>query len=147
LIVAKSYPDDAIDMDANISDAILSFGQDLFDYGFQNQDDSAVYEQSQGTNVLPGIHASNDGQLPHFGSGHIMAGSELAESTTNPPLMPPPPARTRKRKAPTLKADKWEPVKARIIELHITQKQTISQVMAEVKDEFGFEATYMFSSS
>ena len=60
------------------------------------------------------------------------------------PSMGPPPKR-RKRKAPTLRAVDWEPYKARIIELHITQKPPLS--LKEVKDtlerEFGFVAEYV----
>lgn len=56
-----------------------------------------------------------------------------------------PPTKTRKRKAPTLRAIEWEPYKARIIELHITQNPPLS--LKEVKDtmerEFGFVAEYV----
>ena len=56
-----------------------------------------------------------------------------------------PPTKTRKRKAPTLRAVEWEPYKARIIELHITQNPPLS--LKEVKDtmekEFGFVAEYV----
>lgn len=59
------------------------------------------------------------------------------------PMGPPP--KRRKRKAPTLRAVDWEPHKARIIELHITQKPPLS--LKEVKDtmerEFGFVAEYV----
>lgn len=51
-----------------------------------------------------------------------------------------PPTRPRKRKAPTLRADAWEPYKARIIELHITQKLPLRKVKEMVKEEFGFTA-------
>ena len=59
------------------------------------------------------------------------------------PMAPPPP-RTRKRKAPTLRADDWEPVKSRVIELHITQKLPLQEVKKIVETEFmssGFSAT------
>ena len=56
-----------------------------------------------------------------------------------------PPTTKRKRKAPTLRAVDWEPYKARIIELHITQRPPLS--LKEVKDamekEFGFVAEYV----
>lgn len=55
-----------------------------------------------------------------------------------------PPPNPRKRKAPTLRRDDWEPLKARIIELHITQKRPLSEVKKMVEEEFkviGFSAT------
>lgn len=65
--------------------------------------------------------------------------------TTAPSMGPP--TRTRKRKAPTLHADDWEPYKARIIELHIEQDPPLP--LREVKDtietEFGFVAEYASS--
>jgi hypothetical protein len=51
-----------------------------------------------------------------------------------------PPTRPRKRKAPTLRADAWEPYKDRIIELHITQGLPLSEVRKKVEEEFGFKA-------
>ena len=58
-----------------------------------------------------------------------------------------PPTKTRKKKAPTLRPADWEPYKARIIELHITQDPPLS--LKEVKDtmerEFGFVAEYVSS--
>ena len=55
-----------------------------------------------------------------------------------------PPTRPRKRKAPTLREVDWEPHKARIIELHITQNSPLP--LKEVKDiiarETGFNAEY-----
>jgi hypothetical protein len=50
----------------------------------------------------------------------------------------------RKRKAPTLRNDDWEPVKARVIELHITEKLPLPEVKERVEQEFkaiGFTAT------
>lgn len=55
------------------------------------------------------------------------------------PMAPPP---SRKRKALTLRADDWEPVKARVIELHINQKLPLTEVKEKVEREFtGFTAT------
>jgi hypothetical protein len=56
-------------------------------------------------------------------------------SATNMQLMAPPPNR-RKRKAPTLRSDDWEPVKARVIDLHITQKQPLPKVKQIIEEEF-----------
>lgn len=58
------------------------------------------------------------------------------------PMAPPP--NPRKRKAPTLRLDEWEPVKARVIELHITQNLPLPEVKKMVEEEFkssGFTAT------
>jgi hypothetical protein len=46
------------------------------------------------------------------------------------------PPKLRKRKAPTLRRDDWEPVKARVIELHITQKRPLPEVKEIVEGEF-----------
>ncbi|XPS78709.1 hypothetical protein M3J09_010715 [Ascochyta lentis] len=51
-----------------------------------------------------------------------------------------PPARPRKRKAPTLRADVWEPYKTRILELHVTQKLPLAEVRKMIKEERGFDA-------
>jgi hypothetical protein len=53
-----------------------------------------------------------------------------------------PPTRTRKRKAPTLHADDWEPYKARIIELHIERDPPfpLRKVKDIIETEFGFAA-------
>jgi hypothetical protein len=55
-----------------------------------------------------------------------------------------PPATSRKRKAPTLRDEDWEPVRARVIELHITQNLPLPEVKMVVEEEFksfGFTAT------
>ena len=54
-----------------------------------------------------------------------------------------PPTRTRKRKAPTLCADVWEPYKARIIELHIEQGLPLGKVKDTIEKEFAFTAEYV----
>lgn len=51
-----------------------------------------------------------------------------------------PPAKPRKRKAPTLRADDWEPYKARIIELHIEQDTPLRKVKEMMERETGFTA-------
>ena len=58
-----------------------------------------------------------------------------------------PPTRTRKRKAPTLHADDWEPYKARIIELHIERDPPfpLRKVKDIIETEFGFVAEYASS--
>jgi len=54
-----------------------------------------------------------------------------------------PPARPRKRKAPTLRAGDWEPYKAQIIELHITQGLPLKEVRERMEKGFGFSAEYV----
>ena len=50
--------------------------------------------------------------------------------------------KSRKRKAPTLKADAWEPYKARVIELHINQGMPLQKVKEIIENEFNFTAEY-----
>lgn len=54
-----------------------------------------------------------------------------------------PPANPRKRKAPTLRAEAWEPYKARIIELHIERGKSLREVKEEMERETGFTAEYV----
>ncbi|KAJ4341733.1 hypothetical protein N0V95_007125 [Ascochyta clinopodiicola] len=49
----------------------------------------------------------------------------------------------RKRKAPTLRADAWEPYKSRILELHITQKRPLAEVKEMIKQEYQFVPEYV----
>lgn len=49
----------------------------------------------------------------------------------------------RKRKAPTLRADDWEPYKSRIVQLHITQGLSLNKVKGMITEEFGFAAEYV----
>ncbi|KAI1327737.1 Tetratricopeptide repeat-domain-containing protein [Xylariaceae sp. FL0255] len=53
----------------------------------------------------------------------------------------PPPTKSRKRKALTLRDHDWEPMKARIIELHINESLPLSEVQKSIKQEYAFEAT------
>jgi hypothetical protein len=69
----------------------------------------------------------------------------VADGTNSVPVQPmAPPPNPRKRKAPTLRRDEWEPVKARVIELHISQNLPLPEVKERVEEEFkssGFTAT------
>ena len=56
-----------------------------------------------------------------------------------------PPINKRKRKAPTLRADAWEPYKDRIVELHVTQNLPLPKVKDIIQEEFGFTAEYVCS--
>jgi len=77
------------------------------------------------------------------------AGNSHSASTSAPtvPAGPPslmgPPARPRKRKAPTLRADDWEPYKKRILDLHIVQKMSLPEVRQMIEEEYGFKAEYV----
>jgi len=59
--------------------------------------------------------------------------------------LPPGPLRmSRKRKAPTLRDEDWEPVKRRVIQLHIDKNIPLPEVKKQVEKEFkstGFTAT------
>ncbi|KAF2248169.1 hypothetical protein BU26DRAFT_519899 [Trematosphaeria pertusa] len=61
------------------------------------------------------------------------------ESNVLPTTAMGPPTQQRKRKAPTLRAEAWEPYKARIIELHITRSLPLKDVKTMMED-FGFIA-------
>lgn len=56
-----------------------------------------------------------------------------------------PPAKTRKKKAPTLRVEDWEPYKARVLELHVAQDRPLIEVKA-IMDQSGFKAEYAFQS-
>jgi Clr5 domain len=49
-------------------------------------------------------------------------------------------AKTRKKKAPTLRVDAWSGYKDRIIELHIEQNLSLREVKETMEKEFGFVA-------
>jgi hypothetical protein len=54
------------------------------------------------------------------------------------------PTKSRKRKAPTLRADDWEPYKDRIIELHHEGGLPLREVKDTIEREFGFIAEYVY---
>ncbi|CAO2653511.1 Nn.00g029220.m01.CDS01 [Neocucurbitaria sp. VM-36] len=51
-----------------------------------------------------------------------------------------PPAKRRKRKAPTLRANDWEPYKDRVLELHVTEGLPLPEVKKRLEEESGFTA-------
>ncbi|KAF5571876.1 kinesin light chain 2 [Fusarium pseudoanthophilum] len=51
-----------------------------------------------------------------------------------------PPQKSRKRKAPTLRDEDWEPFRDRILELYETQKLPLEKVKSMMEEEFGFTA-------
>jgi hypothetical protein len=54
-----------------------------------------------------------------------------------------PPAKSRKRKAPTLHESDWAPYRNRIIELHILANRPLKEVREAIEKEFGFCAVYV----
>ncbi|KAF5669928.1 kinesin light chain 2 [Fusarium denticulatum] len=51
-----------------------------------------------------------------------------------------PPRKSRKKKAPTLRDEDFEPFKNRILELYETQKLSLQKVKTVIEEEFGFTA-------
>ena len=71
------------------------------------------------------------------GTLHVFSdGAGMATSSMGPP------AKKRKKKAPTLRAEQWAPYKDRIKELHIVQNLSIREVKEAIEQEFGFTAMY-----
>jgi hypothetical protein len=89
---------------------------------------------SQSFNLSPAPHTSQ----PHHGLETTSSFQNIVRTSMGPPT------RTRKRKAPTLRAEDWEPYKARIIELHIQQDLPLQEVKDAIQIEFGFEAKYAY---
>lgn len=56
------------------------------------------------------------------------------------------PSKKRKRKAPTLRTDDFEPYKARILELHIEQNLPLPSVKVMIERESWFRAEYVVSN-
>ncbi|KAF2736992.1 hypothetical protein EJ04DRAFT_395129, partial [Polyplosphaeria fusca] len=69
-----------------------------------------------------------------------LTSASVSSVPTAPPSPMGPPARPRKRKALTLRADDWEPYKERILDLHIVQKLSLPKVKQMIEDEYGFKA-------
>ncbi|KAF7508875.1 hypothetical protein GJ744_008584 [Endocarpon pusillum] len=70
-------------------------------------------------------------------SHHVQPSSDIQDT----PVLPMgPPTTTRKRKAPTLRREAWEPYQDRIKELHITQGLPLWEVKDTIEKEFGFTA-------
>lgn len=111
-------------------------GQAVQPYG-----NTAMFHQggfTQGQTSLSADPTSNTTVV----QSHQLPVSDGANDVHVQPMAPPP--KPRKRKAPTLRRDEWEPVKARVIELHITQSLPLPKVKKIVEEEFkssGFTAT------
>jgi hypothetical protein len=90
--------------------------------------------------MLQSLNAYSVAPQNHLDDSHSFNNAEVISVA---PVAAPPPKK-RKRKAPTLRSDDWEPVKSRIIELHITQNLPLPDVKRIVETEFqssGFSAT------
>lgn len=82
--------------------------------------------------------------LPHVLDTQEQHDTESTNAMETEPSAPMgPPTKPRKRKAPTLRAEDWEPYKARIIELHITEGRSLPEVKQAIEEEFGFAAGYV----
>ncbi|KAG7427486.1 Nephrocystin-3 [Fusarium oxysporum f. sp. raphani] len=67
-----------------------------------------------------------------------MDGLGAAQITPTPTTGPP--RKNRKKKAPTLRDEDWEPFKDRILELYETHKLPLEKVKTMIEEEFGFTA-------
>ncbi|TKA52018.1 hypothetical protein B0A49_12511 [Cryomyces minteri] len=83
-------------------------------------------------------HSFNLSLTPYSNQPHNE--ESLSDSQRIPATAMGPPAKRRKRKAPTLRADAWEPYKARITELHVRQKLPLRQVKDTIERESSFQA-------
>ena len=106
---------------------------------------SALQMQPLDGQLTPGQthipHSFHPSPALHIHALHIM--ESFGDAQTMPPIPMGPPAKPRKRKAPTLRADAWEPYKARIIELHTQQGLPLREVKENIMKEFGFTAEYV----
>ncbi|KAF5699931.1 kinesin light chain 2 [Fusarium mundagurra] len=64
----------------------------------------------------------------------------LGAAQTTPIPTTGPPRKSRKKKAPTLRDEDFEPFKDRILELYETQKLPLEKVKSIIEEEFGFTA-------
>lgn len=78
-----------------------------------------------------------------FGGNGQSASASASAAPAEPALPIGPAARPRKRKAPTLRADDWEPYKKRILDLHIVQKLSLPKVRQIIEKEYSFKAEYV----
>ena len=114
------------------------------------QDDQLFYSHtydfhSTALPEAPGFDPSalfqDKGEAFKPGEAHTQTKSRVRKTTRRSTGFLPKPPKVRKPKSKTLRAHDWEPVKARIIEHCKTQ--CLCDVMAEIKREFGFEATHV----
>jgi hypothetical protein len=123
-------------------------------YGLYGDDTAFAFTlQAQ----LPGGHfATTQNHAPHPSKlstvlpsyvqhdAEFAGNSQFGSATPAGPASPmDPPPRPRKRKAPTLRADDWEPYKKRILQLHIENKLPLPEVRQMIEEEYGFKAEYV----
>lgn len=83
-------------------------------------------------------HSQYDAEIAR--SGLSEPGLAVSAAPAGPASTMEPPVRPRKHKAPTLRADDWEPYKKRILDLHATQKLPLPKVRQMIEEEYGFKA-------
>lgn len=109
---------------------------------------SMLEEPASDTLLSAAQPAYTDSQLSHHPfdphpapyaaqSHHVQPFSDIQDT---PVLSMGPPTKTRKRKAPTLRREAWDPYQDRIKELHITQRLPLREVKDIIEKEFGFIA-------
>jgi hypothetical protein len=114
-------------------------GGDLYDLSMQTVGNTAI---SYSNGFMDSKNLMWLNMNPNDGVTHLPQ-PLMSEGTGNAGVqsMPPPP-NPRKRKAPTLREEDWEPVKERVIELHVNQDIPLNKVMDIIEEEFpGFTAT------
>ena len=106
---------------------------------------SALQMQPLDGQLTPGQthipHSFHPPPALHIHAPHIV--ESFGDAQAIPAIPMGPPTKPRKRKAPTLRADAWEPYKARIVELHIRQGLPLREVREIIMKEFGFTAEYV----
>jgi hypothetical protein len=88
---------------------------------------------------IPSLPHSN-GSSSADGTHNTYSAESVTDTTAVPPTSMGPPARSRKRKAPTLSAAVWEPYRSRIIDLYNNQGLPLREVKQKIEEEFGFHA-------
>jgi Clr5 domain len=84
------------------------------------------------------LHSFDSCPAPYTTQSHDV--QNFSDIQDLPVLPMGPPINTRKRKAPTLRREAWNPYRDRIIELHITQGLPLREVKNTIEKESGFTA-------
>ncbi|KLO88867.1 uncharacterized protein LW93_12282 [Fusarium fujikuroi] len=79
-------------------------------------------------------------ELQNASSSYNMNDLGAAAAQITPTPTTGPPRKSRKKKAPTLRDEDFEPFKDRILELYETQKLSLEKVKSMIEEEFGFTA-------
>ncbi|KAF2114628.1 hypothetical protein BDV96DRAFT_647324 [Lophiotrema nucula] len=116
------------------SQYVASQGHEYFDT--YSAFDSDLQAQLQDDQSIAGLlDRASTIRLPDYYIAEDKSDANIVPTT---PMGPP--TQSRKRKAPTLRAEDWEPYRDRIVDLHITQDLPLKEVKQTMKDEFGFSA-------